>query len=205
MADDIDALLARESASLNKDKEINRILACFQLDPYSILDLLPGCPPSDIRAQYRRKSLLIHPDKTTNPDAPEAFNRLKKAEAELMDEKKRVLLDEAIADARKLLIKERGWSTSHPDLTTPEFIASWRERTKAVLVEAELRRRRKAKLAMKEEGREREKEESEIEERKRKRDQQKLWEDTRDDRINNWRNYSKTATKKKKQKTSVLG
>ncbi|KAK9384067.1 uncharacterized protein V2V93DRAFT_320135 [Kockiozyma suomiensis] len=205
MPDEIDTLLSRESATLSRDREIDRILHCFQLDSYSILDLLPGCTTSDIRAQYRRKSLLIHPDKTTNPNAPDAFNRLKRAEAELTDDAKRALLDEAFTDARKLVLKDRGWTTSHPEITSEEFIAAWRQRTKHVLVDSELRRRKLAKVAMREEGREREKQESEIEERKRKREQQQKWEETRDERINNWRSYTKSTQKRKKAKVSVLG
>ncbi|KAK9461885.1 uncharacterized protein V1516DRAFT_673238 [Lipomyces oligophaga] len=204
--EEIDALLSRESLLLNKDSEIARILACFPLDSYSILDLLPGCPSTDIKAQYRRKSLLIHPDKTSNPDAPDAFNRLKKASSELLDDDKRALLDEIFADARSLLMRQRGWSASNPELNSRQFLIDWKEKVKSLLVDTELRRRRLANAALKQEGRDREKQESEIELRKRKRDHQKAWEDTRDDRITNWRDYKKTVeSKKKSKKTKVLG
>src|SRR3954470_22679506 len=76
---------------------------------YAVLGLQPGVTESDIKAVYRKKSLLIHPDKTKNPLAPDAFDRLKKAQTELMDEKHRQHLDEAIADARMLLIRENKW------------------------------------------------------------------------------------------------
>ncbi|KAK9467553.1 hypothetical protein V1512DRAFT_139971 [Lipomyces arxii] len=204
---DIDAFLSREASSLNKDREIERILKCFHLDSYAILDLLPGAAPGDIKAQYRKKSLLIHPDKTQNKNAPEAFNKLKKAEAELMDEKKRGMLDDSIADARKVVLRERGWSVNHPEVTSEDFLQAWREKTKQVLLETATRRERLAKLQMQQEGRERERQESEIEERKRKREMDKKWEETRDDRINNWRDFKKTATSstKKKKKMTVLG
>ncbi len=70
-----------------QDAEIDRILKAFKLDAYAVLDLKPGVPESDIKKCYRVKSLLIHPDKTSNPQAPEAFDRLKKAQTALMDEK----------------------------------------------------------------------------------------------------------------------
>ncbi len=85
---------------------------------YAVLDLHPGVPESDIKITYRKKSLLIHPDKTKNPRAPDAFDRLKKAQTELMDEKKRAILDEAIADARMLLIRENKWTVDSPELKT---------------------------------------------------------------------------------------
>jgi DnaJ family protein C protein 8 len=162
-------------------------------------------PESDIKIQFRKKSLLIHPDKTKNPQAPDAFDRLKKAQAELMDEKKRERLDEAIADARMLLIRERKWTVDHPDLKTPEFAADWREKTKEVLIDNELRRRKQLKAQLAEEGREQRKAEMEAEERKRKRESEQAWENTRDNRINSWRDFQKGGQKKKKKKTQPLG
>jgi DnaJ family protein C protein 8 len=104
---------------------------------YAVLGLKPGVPESDIKVAYRKTSLLIHPDKTKNPLAPEAFDRLKKAQTELMDEKQRERLDEAIADARMLLIRENGWTVDSPELREPEFEKKWADKTKFVLIENE--------------------------------------------------------------------
>ncbi|KAA8893161.1 hypothetical protein FN846DRAFT_980123 [Sphaerosporella brunnea] len=197
--------LDREASEYTKDAEISRILNTFKLDSYAILDLQPGVPESDIKIQFRKKSLLIHPDKTKNPLAPDAFDRLKKAQAELMDEKKRERLDEAIADARMLLIRERKWTVDHPDLKTAEFAKDWREKTKTVLIDNELRRRKQLKAQLAEEGREQRKAEMEAEERKRKRENEVAWENTRDDRINSWRDFQKGGQKKKKKKMQPLG
>ncbi|KAI5812944.1 hypothetical protein BZA77DRAFT_322691 [Pyronema omphalodes] len=202
---DILADLDREANEYAKDTEIQRILNAFKLDAYAILDLQPGVTESDIKAQFRKKSLLIHPDKTSNPLAPDAFDRLKKAQAELSDEKKRERLDEAIADARMLLIRERKWTVDTPDLKTPEFAVDWREKTKTVLIDNELRRRKQLKAQLAEEGREQRKQEAEIEERKRKRENEVAWESTRDNRISSWRDFQKSGAKKKKQKTKPLG
>ena len=107
--EELDALdsLERSANDFDKDAEIDRILKAFRLDAYAVLNLQPGIGESDIKACYRKKSLLIHPDKTSNPAAPEAFDRLKKAQSQLSDEKERERLDEAIADARMLLIRDR--------------------------------------------------------------------------------------------------
>lgn len=63
---------------------------------------------------------------------------------------------------------------------------------------------------MQEEGREQRKEEEELEARKRKRDNDKKWEDTREERIGSWRDFQKGRKpsgdeKKKKKKMKVLG
>ncbi|KAK9236003.1 hypothetical protein V1525DRAFT_408241 [Lipomyces kononenkoae] len=206
---DIDALLSRESAKLSRDREISRIMATHPLDSYAMLDLVPGCPAGDIKAQYRRKSLLIHPDKTDNPEAPTAFDRLKKAQDELLDDKKREALDSVFSDARRVVMRNKGWGIDHPDVDGEEFVKEWRGMVGKMLEEDKVRRERLAKAQMQAEGRERERVEKEAEERKRKRDMEKKWEDTRDERISNWRDFKKGAgqqhQKKKKAKTNVLG
>lgn len=181
-------------------------MKAFRLDAYAVLDLQPGVPDSDIKKCYRTKSLLIHPDKTKNPQAPDAFDRLKKAQTELMDEKHRERLDEAIADARMLLIRENKWTVDSPELKTEKFAQDWREKTKWVLIDNEARRRRQVKAQMQEEGREQKKEEEELEQRKRKRQHEVDWETTRDKRIDSWRSFQKGGTSdKKKKKAKPLG
>ncbi|KAI5920186.1 hypothetical protein F4810DRAFT_442287 [Camillea tinctor] len=205
----IDALEA-ESKEFDKDAEIDRILKAFRLDAYAVLDLQPGVPESDIKLTYRKKSLLIHPDKTKNPLAPDAFDRLKKAQTELMDEKHRERLDEAIADARMLLIRENKWTVDSPELKTDDFARRWRDKSREVLVDNELRRKRQMKAQMQEEGREQRRADQEIEERKRKRQHEQDWESTRDQRIDSWRQFQKgksggEESKKKKKKLKPIG
>lgn len=174
-------------------------------------------PESQIKAQYRKKSLLIHPDKTKNAQAPDAFDRLAKANQELSDEKTRERLDEAIADARMLLIRERKLTVDSPEVkdpsSYPEFESAWRDKTKHVLIENEVRKRKQMKAAMQEEGRQQRKEDEELEVRKRKREHEQDWEKTRDARIGSWRDFQKgTAAKKdggektkKKKKMKPIG
>ncbi|KAK7748538.1 DnaJ subfamily C member 8 [Cytospora paraplurivora] len=193
------------------DAEIDRILKAFRLDAYAVLGLKPGVPENDIKITYRKKSLLIHPDKTKNPRAPDAFDRLKKAQTELMDEKHRAQLDEAIADARMLLIRENKWTVDSPEVKEPdaEFERKWAMKTVEVLIDNEQRRRRQLKAQMQEEGRQQRKEDTELDERKRKRQHEQDWEATRDQRIDSWRTFQKGKTGgepgKKKKKLKPIG
>lgn len=68
--EDFEKMLKREDLEFIKDEEILRILKAFKLDAYAVLDILPGCTTKDIRNTFRKKSLLIHPDKTKNVKAP---------------------------------------------------------------------------------------------------------------------------------------
>lgn len=125
-----------------------------------------------------------------------------------MDEKHRERLDEAIADARMLLIRERKLTVDSEELKEDDFAKAWREKTKEVLIDNEHRRRRQMKAQMQEEGREQRKQDAEMEERKRKRQHNEDWEATRDDRISSWRKFhkgGKEPDKKKKKKLKPIG
>ncbi|KAH9827917.1 J domain-containing protein spf31 [Teratosphaeria destructans] len=195
-----------------QDSEIERIRSAFRANAYDVLDLQPGVPDEDIKKTYRKKSLLIHPDKSSNPLAPDAFDRLAIAYQALLDEKKRAKLDEAIADARMLLIRDRGLTTDSEEVKDPdvEFMRAWKEKVKFVLADNEARRQRQLKAQMQEEGRQQRKEEEELEARKRKREHEVDWERTRDTRINSWREFSRKPGAdggggKKKKKMKTLG
>ncbi|KAL8967152.1 MAG: hypothetical protein Q9197_005588 [Variospora fuerteventurae] len=213
--DELDALdaLEKEASEFNKDAEIDRILKAFKLDAYAVLNLQPGIPDTQIKLQYRKLSLLIHPDKTSNPLAPSAFDRLKKASSELQDAKQRAHLDECIADARMLLMRERKLTVDSPEVKEPDaaFLAAWRKKTIEVLVDAEARRRKQAKAQLQEEGREQRKVDEETEQRKRRREHEVKWEESRESRIGSWRDFQKGGERgegkgqSKKKKLKVLG
>ena len=163
----------------------------------------------DIKKTYRKKSLLIHPDKSSNPRAPDAFDRLALAYQVLLDEKKRDILNEAISDARMLVMRDLKLTKDSEEVKDPDttFMKAWKERIKWVLADNESRRQRQMKAQMQDEGRQQRKEEEEATERKRKREHEQDWEKTREKRIDTWRDFSKKpggATKKVK-KMKVLG
>ena len=87
MSEELDRILSIEESAINRNKEIDRILQCSPYDYYSILEINPLLSTTTaqellttIKKLYRKKSLLIHPDKSDNPKAPEAFDLLKKSE-----------------------------------------------------------------------------------------------------------------------------
>lgn len=208
---DFTAFLAAEEKEANKDDEIDRIRKAFRKNAYDVLDLQPGVPDEDIRKVYRKKSILVHPDKSSNPYAQDAFDRLAKAYQSLLDEKERGVLDEAIADARMLLIRERGLTVDSEEVKDPDtdFMKAWKAKVYEVIRDNDLRRERQRRAQMQEEGRQQRKDEAEAEERKRKREHEQVWEKTREQRVGSWRDFQKGKTgeggKGKKKKLKVLG
>lgn len=112
-----------------------------------------------------------------------------------MDEKTRAKLDDAIADARTLLMRERKLTANSaemkPDSMSADMREAWRKKTVEVLVDNEARRRKQMKAQMQEEGREQRKVEEEEKERKRKREHEVAWEQSRESRIDSWRSFTK--------------
>lgn len=67
----------RKPGGLRGAHLIQRILT--NSDPYAILGIPLNSKLSDIEKQYRKISLSIHPDKSTHPNATEAFVKLRQA------------------------------------------------------------------------------------------------------------------------------
>ena len=111
-----------------------------------------------------------------------------------MDEKSREKLDEAIADARHLLMRAHKFTADSPEMKaggmSEDLKVEWRKKTVEVLVDNEARRRKQVKAQMQEEGREQRKVEAEEGQRKRRREHEVAWEQTREKRIDSWRTFA---------------
>ncbi|GAA5895844.1 hypothetical protein JCM6882_001394 [Rhodosporidiobolus microsporus] len=216
---ELEKILNQEASQVTREAEVLRVLGAFKLNPYEILDLnlLPsaGITDSDIQRTYRKKSLLIHPDKLKHPRGIEAFDLLKKAQAELSDPAKKKPLDELITDARMLVLRGFGLPRDTPDeheklrsgskeMGGETLREKVRKKTKELLIEEELRRRRVNKMTMIAEGAEAKRQEDAISERKRKAEEKERWEETREDRVTDWRKFQ-GGKKKKAKKSNVLG
>ncbi len=84
----------------DRDNEVNRILGAFKLNPFEQLGLMFDASLEDARRQYRKVSLLVHPDKCNHPLAKDAFEVLGAANKSLLDEEKSNHLRYALNYAR---------------------------------------------------------------------------------------------------------
>lgn len=176
--------LTRQVAALSRDNEIKRILACGQYDHYAVLDILPE-EASLIKKVYRKKSILIHPDKTDNVDAPAAFDRLKKAEQFVSDDgeelKRLNLVYEDVQSKLTDMVKVREKvSLILEDIVKEEQVEKMYQQRlevnrQAEAVKVQLERQLKKKMELK-------------------------WEDAREERVLSWRKFSGKVEKKRKKK-----
>ena len=85
---------------VDRDNEVNRILGAFKLNPFEQLGINFDCTMEDIRRQYRKVSLMVHPDKCKHPRATDAFEVLGNANKALSDEENVRELRHALTLAR---------------------------------------------------------------------------------------------------------
>ena len=112
----------KEVREVDRDNEVLRILGAFKLNPLEQLGLRFDATPEDVKRQYRKASLLVHPDKCKHPQAQDAFEVLGHAHKQMQDETKVKELVYALGLARGghcgllvpsfLLLSERGGARS---------------------------------------------------------------------------------------------
>ncbi|XP_042467110.1 J domain-containing protein spf31-like [Zingiber officinale] len=219
MADEMEDLLLKsfmsEVSEVERDNEVTRILSCFKLNPFEHLNLSFDSSVGDVKKQYRKLSLLVHPDKCKHPQAKEAFAALAKAQQLLLDPQERdYILSQVDAAKQELKVKKKkelkkdnaskikamldeGKSEQQYE-QSQEFKQQLKIKVREILTEQEWRRRKMAMRISEEEGRLKKDEEETKEMWKRKREHEEQWEETRDKRVSSWRDFMKTGKKGKK-------
>ncbi|KAJ3046392.1 hypothetical protein HK097_000894 [Rhizophlyctis rosea] len=226
MADDnfdVDTYLRTQSTAFNQDQEVDRILSLYQStkNPLELLDLphhtwtTLTVDLTAVKKSYRKRSLLLHPDKCKHPRAQEAFDILKKAEAELTDDEKRPNLLYLVRDARDAVFKRKRipipppkplgkvpdgkdpkQEEGPPVPTDPKLCDEVRLEARRMMQEIQTRDKIRLKNDVERKMTEAEKV---VNERKRKMEHDKLWEETREERVGNWRDFKAKGVQKKKK------
>lgn len=179
----------------------------FRMNPYDVLDLTQNADEKAIQKAYRKKSLLIHPDKMKDDQerAEEAFDLLKKSMDMLLDEGQRKFVDETVDSARLLALRELGLPITMtaeeieleqvPGGRLDQLLPSWEDRIKInvkhIILDEELKKRKCVTITdlravqMKQEAEidaAKRREAAEME-RKRRADMDNAWEESREERV----------------------
>ncbi|KAL4399176.1 DnaJ subfamily C member 8 [Malassezia pachydermatis] len=214
-------LTPKEKYARSQQRELDRILkTAFRMNPYDILDLTQEADEKTIQKVYRKKSLLIHPDKMKDDQvrAEEAFDLLKKAQDYLFDEARRKALDETMDIARQVALRELALPISMtkdeieleqvPGGRLDGLVPSWNDRVKLcykhITLDEELKKRKAVQMKQEAEIDAAKLREAAEAERKRRADMDNAWEESREERVQGWRSFQKGA-KRKKKSPSVLG
>ncbi|KAL3518651.1 hypothetical protein ACH5RR_021240 [Cinchona calisaya] len=204
-----------EVSEVERDSEVIRILACFKLNPFEHLNLPFDSPLDDVKKQYRKLSLLVHPDKCKHPQAKEAFGALAKAQQLLHEPQEREYLLNQVNAAKEELRAKRKKQLKKDTASklksivdegrheleferSAEFQQELKLKVREILTEQEWRRRKMQMRISEEEGRLKKDEEESKEMWKRKREHEEQWEGTREQRVSSWRDFMKGGKKVKK-------
>ncbi|CAI9277574.1 unnamed protein product [Lactuca saligna] len=204
-----------EVSEVERDNEVARILSCFKLNAFEYLNLPFDSSPEEVKKQYRKLSLLVHPDKCKHPQAKEAFSALAKAQQLLLDPQEREYLVNQINAAReelrakrkkqlkkdtasklKSLVDEGKYEQEYEK--SDDFQLQLKLKVRELLTDQEWRRRKMQMRISEEEGRLKKDEEESKEMWKRKREHEEQWEGTRENRVSSWRDFMKGGKKVKK-------
>jgi len=171
------------------------------LNPYDVLMLDVDATEEDIRQRYRKLSSLVHPDKSRNERAREAFEEVKKAYQQLNDEDRKRMILLTIESIREQFEKEKKKKAAVHNAQLNQNPNEERTFIQKKFAEIEMRRRNTEKHQRAHQKREREEEEKIKEEQLSSQKFEKEWSDDkrRTDRVGNWRDFQ-TDGKNKKMK-----
>ncbi|CAB4011894.1 Hypothetical predicted protein [Paramuricea clavata] len=183
--------IEQRDSVLTSKQQIDRLLkpgsTYLNLNPFEVLMLPPESTPEQIKKQYRRLSILIHPDKNADDRdrAQNAFDELNKAYKLVNDEKEVVKVKEMINEGKALaeqkLSEKRKQARKEGKMTIEEddpdvYTKYVRTTTIKLFADYELRRKHLEKRDTMERKRQREQEIKQEESVKKKKEWDKKWE-----------------------------
>ncbi|MEE6484883.1 hypothetical protein FKM82_014090 [Ascaphus truei] len=208
--------IEKRDSVLTPKQQIERLIrpgsSYFNLNPYEVLQLDPEATDEEIKKRFRQLSILVHPDKNQDDveRAQKAFEAVDKAYKRLLDpEQKKRALDviqagqeyiEHFVKEKKKQLKKEGKSVIVEEDDSDVFKQAVYKQTMKLFAELEIKRKERETKEMHERKRQRE-EEIEVQEKaKRDREWQKNFEESRDGRVDSWRNFQAHSSGKKKEK-----
>ncbi|XP_072465662.1 dnaJ homolog subfamily C member 8 isoform X1 [Notamacropus eugenii] len=181
-----------------------------------VLQIDPEVTDEEIKKRFRQLSILVHPDKNQDDAerAQKAFEAVDKAYKLLLDqEQKKRALDviqagkeyvEHTVKERKKQLKKEGKPTNVEEDDPELFKQAVYKQTMKLFAELEIKRKEREAKEMHERKRQREEEIEAQEKAKREREWQKNFEESRDGRVDSWRNFQANTKGKKEKKNRTF-
>uniref|UniRef100_A0A8C9T2P9 DnaJ homolog subfamily C member 8 n=1 Tax=Scleropages formosus TaxID=113540 RepID=A0A8C9T2P9_SCLFO len=197
--------IEKRDSVLTSKQQIDRLLrpgsSYFNLNPFEVLQIDPDVTDEDIKKRFRQLSILVHPDKNQDDAerAQKAFEAVDKAYRLLLDsEQKKRAVDviqagkeyiEHMMKEKKKQLKKEGKPTTVEEDDPEVFKQAVYKQTMKLFAELEIKRKEREAKEMHERKRQREEEIESQEKAKREREWQKNFEESRDGRVDSWRNF----------------
>lgn len=208
--------IEKRDSVLTPKQQIERLLrpgsTYFNLNPFEVLQLEPETTVEGVKKQYRRLSILVHPDKNMDDRdrAQQAFDIVNKAYKILEDDAQRAKAleiveeakgrtDQMIEEKRKKL-KKAGKGSKVDEDDPAKYKHAIYVLTMKLFADLERKRRQAEERNMEDRKRKREEEIEEEEKKKTDKEWQKNYEESRENRINSWKTFQTNNKAKKKVK-----
>eukprot|EP01071_Lankesteria_metandrocarpae_P012166 Lankesteria_metandrocarpae@DN5541_c0_g1_i1.p1 len=184
------------------EEEVVRLISRIFNNSYDVLKVGPDTSEDAIKKQFRKMSLLIHPDKCSHEKADEAFDILNKAYEELQNPEFQIKYRKVLDHAKKLVVKARKAENANRKRRKEELLAEDEKELTAeitdkceqILKEQEELRAYAERTRGANERREQDQEDARIEEEKKENEDRKLWYDTQNRRVEGWRGFQHDVT-----------
>lgn len=186
---------------MNAEEQIERQLSQVWRNPYDVLNLDKEATEEEIRKQFKVYSLMLHPDKCTDPRAGDCFTIVEQTYKTLLDPEKRKIYQRIMREAWERTEWERTANNKRREklgmckLPDDTFQSEYSTNCRRLFDEIE---DKKAHYIRLEEGAKRRRlEETQLQILK---EQFRVlteeeWEKSRDDRINKWRHFSSSKNR----------
>eukprot|EP00940_MAST-03C_sp_MAST-3C-sp2_P002594 g2594.t1 len=191
-----------EIDALDSTGHINRLLqknfVWKNLNPFHVLLLPTHATSADIKRRYHKLSALVHPDKSTDPRARDAFLEVKKAYLELINPTRRNNAVGLIREAGRVVRERR--KKNAEEISPADAQKEVEREIFKVFAQAEQRRRLAKRVTVSHIERNRVKEKEEEERQERETREEEEWRSGRDKRMRSWRDFQTGAATKKRAK-----
>lgn len=171
-------------------------------NPYDVFDARVDDSLEDIEKKYKKISLQIHPDKCKHPQAIDAFNALRDALNMLREpdqKEKREAFAKVMVEAREKV--RTLWHSAGKHRKTKEderaFDKECKKMTQKILQEREAAAKHAEEVKLANEKRTKEEKIKQQLSNQKEVEFEELWEETRDDRVESWRNFQQQKSKRK--------
>lgn len=197
------------------EKQISRLLrpgsSYANLNPFEVLLVNFDASVEDIRKQYKKLSILLHPDKNlgNREKAQSAFDVVNKAyrilDNELSRNRALEVVEEAkfkvnqICDEKRKKLKKEGKSEKIEEDDPEKYNQAIKVMTMKLFADYERKRRAMEERNMEERKRKREEEIQEEEKKKQEQEWNKNYEESREVRVNSWKSFQSTNKTKRKE------
>lgn len=211
--------IEKKDSNMTSAQQIDRLRKpgskYLNLNPFYVLQVDPEATEEENKKQYKRLSILLHPDK--NPDnrdlASTAFESVSRAYKLLQEKETSDKFKLIIEDAKNRIIKmmedKRKEATCKglpPPVEDPsKFSHLVNVMASKQLADYEIRRDGKDKKEQAEKKRESDAAEESAKRLKKLEEDKKKWEDSREERVTTWKDFKMKGEKKKKKSKHMLG